>query len=149
MLNAIRRFSINQIKDDLENYGFYLKHSEEQKKRIQSLEEQMCSPHSTTYSAVPLHGGSSSHEERLIDLIAQKQKLEDDIAEGESLAREFDGYIKNMNETQKDIILTLWVFHERSGIHHLSKKYCYSASTIYRISDEALSQIARLRYGTK
>lgn len=149
MLNAIRRFSINQIKDDLENYGFYLQHHDEQRERIKMLDEKMCSPHSTTYSVAPVHGGGSSHEEHIIDLIAQKQRLEDDIAEGELLAIEFERYFQSMSETQKDIILTLWVYRERSGIHHLSEKYAYSASTIYRISDEALSQIARLRYGTK
>lgn len=149
MLNAIRRFSINQIKDDLENYGFYLLHHDEQRERIKMLDEKMCSPHSTTYSVAPVHGGGSSHEEHIIDLIAQKQRIEDDIAEGELLAIEFERYFQSMSETQKDIILTLWVYRERSGIHRLSEKYAYSVSTIYRISDEALSQIARLRYGTK
>lgn len=149
MTETMKRFSINQIKEDLENYGFYLLHKEQQEERIQNINSKMESLHGISYDTNPCKGGGSHYEDHLVDLIAQKEKIEDDIADGDSLEREFKSYFKDLTETQKDIIYTLWVYRYRSGIHTLTEKYSYSVSTIYRMSDEVLSYLARLRYGYK
>lgn len=148
-MSLSKRFSINLIKDDLADYGFYLLHSNRQRARIAQIEEEMYNIKAVSYSPVPASGGTSRQEDRMIDLITRKKKLEDDIAHGEKLEKEFQDYLSLLNERERDIIMTLWVYRERNGVKNLTEKYAYSPASIYRISDNVLGLFARIRYGVK
>lgn len=148
-MSLSKRFSINLIKDDLADYGFYLLHRNRQRARIAQIEEEMYNIKAVSYSTVPASGGTSRQEDRMIDLITRKKKLEDDIANGEKLDKEFQDYLSLLNERERDIIMTLWVYRERNGVKNLTEKYAYSPASIYRISDNVLGLFARIRYGVK
>lgn len=148
-MSLSKQFSINLIKDDLSDYGFYLLHSKRQKERILEIEDEMYNVKAVSYSSVPTSGGTSRQEDRLIDLITRKAKLEEDLANGERLHKEFSDDLSFLSEKERDIVMTLWVYKERNGIKHLSEKYAYSPASIYRMSDQALSLLVRIRYGIK
>lgn len=149
MTEYAKRISIGQIKDDLADYGFYLTHSKTQRENIKRIEMQMSSVKGPQYSFVPTSGGGSRQEDRLVELIMRKDKLEQDLLDGKHLAEEFESYFRQMDPMEVDIIKTLWVYHKRDGVRALSDKYSYSVSNIYRISDQSLSAMARIRYGVK
>ena len=142
-------FAIECIKEDLSNYGFYLSNHKRQLRELERINYDMTSLKAVNYSPVPTSGGTSKQEDRLINLIARKTRLEQDLKTTKHEAENLEDILNSFSERDREVVTVLWIKKVQGGAKYLSNKFFLSTSRIYGISDKVLGDLARIKYGLK
>lgn len=133
--------------DDLYRYKKN-KHAVKQiKEKLDYLEAQATSLKSFTVSPVPIMGDTSRHEDKLINNIAEREKLGKLL----KLNIQFINWIENtlLKLTEEEVFLleVFYMDYSPQSIYIAEKKLNYSRAHIYRLRNAALRTFVLYQYG--
>lgn len=115
--------------------------------RITILKSQFGALRSATTDSIPTHGGTSSREDAMICNIAERQELERNIRFARAEVKEIDDAMSQLPADDRTVLQKFYVRRARCSADTLAEELHCDRSTVYRIRDRALVELARMLYG--
>lgn len=125
-----------QRKDAIENL----------KTRIKLLEEKLVSLKGISIEE-PVKGGMSHQEERWIDNITEREKLEFSLYIAEEMVGLTERGLSVLDEREMQVIRGLYIEPCSAGVDFLCDTLHMAKSSLYRLKDEALRKFTLAEYG--
>ena len=115
--------------------------------RIAMIDAQMTSIKSASAGTTPVQGGGNKNEDRILDLIVQKERLQLTRDTNVIRLQLIENGLAALTETERDIVVTF--AENRSGVAVDLLRNCtgYEQAQIYRIYNEALYRYTIAEYG--
>lgn len=133
--------------DELKNYRYRVQSLESLPDEIKFCSEQMDGIHSAATDAIPVKGGGSTREERLVNAIVRKGNLEETLKTVKWKISRVEKGLSLLTDEQRRILELFYMRREWGYKERLCKELNISMSELYRRKDEALRQYALCRYG--
>lgn len=133
--------------DDLRNYRSMKRGVANNKDRIEALEDRMEMLRCGWSDATPVKGGTSGAEDKLINAIAEKERLELNIRAVEPLLAIVDKALQSLSEDERYILERFYVDRHKGYISRLCDEFGYEERQIYRLKDQALRKFTIAMYG--
>lgn len=115
--------------------------------RLNWIEAQMTSIKSASAGTSPVQGGGNKYEDRILDLIVQKQRLQLTRDANKIRLGLVEQGLAALSDAEREIVITF--AENRSGIavELLRDRTGYEQAQIYRIYNEALYKYTIAEYG--
>ena len=132
--------------NDLRTYPQRKAACENIRERIQILDEQFKSLKGVS-TDTPVKGGMSRQEEKLLDNIYEREKLEFSLKVAEALVELTEKGLEKLNETEKAVLEGFYFEKLENRVERLCERFSVEKSTLYRMKDSALEKFTRSEYG--
>ena len=132
--------------NDLRTYPQRKAACENIRERIQILDEQFKSLRGVS-TDTPVKGGMSRQEEKLLDNIYEREKLEFSLKVAEALVELTEKGLEKLNETEKAVLEGFYFEKLETRVERLCERFSVEKSTLYRMKDSALEKFTRSEYG--
>ena len=132
--------------NDLRTYPQRKAACENIRERIQILDEQFKSLRGVS-TDIPVKGGMSRQEEKLLDNIYEREKLEFSLKVAEALVELTEKGLEKLNETEKAVLEGFYFEKLENRVERLCERFSVEKSTLYRMKDSALEKFTRSEYG--
>ena len=126
--------------DDLKRYACDLISMEILPEKIRLLEDQMQFVKGTQYDKTPVEGGSSGYEERLINYLDSKTRLERNLKAAQERVDIIEHGLSVLSDTERLVLQRFYINREKNSVERLKNELGYEKSEIYRIKDNALKR---------
>ena len=136
----------NEAINDLTTYKGRKQAAENIKERIKILGEQFVSLKSVTPNEKVM-GGKSRREEKILDNISERQRLEMNLSIVESFIQLTEKGLSFLDKREKDVLEGFYFEQTDNHINTLCRRFNFEKSTLYRIKDEALRKFTIAMYG--
>lgn len=134
--------------EDLKNYNNLKEGIQSLKLRICYLNHSYNAIKRGDFSLQKVQGGNKKTlEDKMIDNIAQRERLELLLKANEILVGRIEQGLNALNEQEKMILEELVIKDKKNAIIELSRKLAYEKSKIYNLRNEALRKFTRFMYG--
>ena len=117
------------------------------KARIKILEDKFVSLKGISMEE-PVKGGMSHQEERWIENIAERERLEFSLGIAEEMLALTERGLGVLDEKELDVLNGLYIAPSGAGVDFLCDRLHMAKSSLYRIKDEALRKFTLAEYGT-
>ena len=131
---------------DLKTYPQRLKAKDNLKERMMILEEQFVSLRGISTSE-PVKGGLSRQEEKMLDNIAERQRLEFSLKVVESLVELTEKGLAELDDKERKVLDGFYIKPIDNHVDRLCKELSLEKSSLYRLKDAALEKFTRSEYG--
>ncbi|MBR7070908.1 MAG: hypothetical protein IKI29_01920 [Clostridia bacterium] len=133
---------------DLQNYRENKESLTNLRERIQALKEKADGLKAIAADRVPVKGGASKMEDRLIDNIAERERLKHTYLATKRLVGLVERGLTVLNEEEKTVLSTLYIEPRSKGaVETLCGIIGCEKATVYRIRDNALYHFTKSLYG--
>lgn len=134
--------------EDLKNYNNLKEGIKSLKLRINSLNNNYKAIKTGDFSLQKVQGGKNkSSDERLIDNIAQRERLALVLKADQMLAERIEQGLQALNEQERLVIEELVIKDKKNAIIELSRTLAYEKSKIYTMRNEAIRKFTIFMYG--
>lgn len=134
--------------EDLKNYNNLKEGIKSLKLRINSLNNNYKAIKTGDFSMQKVQGGKNkSSDERLIDNIAQRERLSLVLKADQMLAERIEQGLQALNEQERLVIEELVIKDKKNAIIELSRTLAYEKSKIYTMRNEAIKKFTIFMYG--
>lgn len=134
--------------EDLKNYNNLKEGIKSLKLRINSLNNNYKAIKTGDFSMQKVQGGKNkSSDERLIDNIAQRERLALVLKADQMLAERIEQGLQALNEQERMVIEELVIKDKKNAIIELSRTLAYEKSKIYTMRNEAIRKFTIFMYG--
>lgn len=130
---------------DLRNYGLKAPNMEAVREEVRELEEKMIAPKSAAFGKIPVQGGGSNYEERLISDIYYAGKLRDNLEEFDRESQRIEKALSLLPDEDVRVLRYLCIEGKRPA--DFAAEYSYSVQWVYALKDRALRDFCIARYG--
>lgn len=141
-------FYMNLVKEKLKKYVYakdFIDHATSQVEELKSKKE---SKMVASYGLAPSFGGGSSQEDKIINLNAKIEMLNNNIEKNKDIVDSVDYGLKGLSEEEIDITLSIYGKKQSwDKVEELKNKYNYSKSRLYGIARIGLEHISFRLYG--
>jgi hypothetical protein len=115
--------------------------------RLAWIESEMTSVKSASAGTTPVQGGGNKYEDRILDLIVQKQRLQLTRSANEIRLGLIDKGLAALTDTERQIVITFAENRSGVAVEILRDRTGYEQAQIYRIYNEALYRYTIAEYG--
>ena len=115
--------------------------------RISALKLNYTSIKSATIDVVPVKGGSSKIEDRLINNIVERQRLEYTYKATKKLVDIIERGLNGLDEKEKLVLERFFIYRSSGHVERLMEELNYEQRRVYQIKDEALYKFTIKMYG--
>jgi len=115
--------------------------------QIEELERSAVSLRPAAYDSTPVLGGGNRREDALIANIAERERLAEGLRITETRVRRLDRALAALNAQERHVLEYFYIDRRRNAVELLMFELGYEKSQVYRIKDDALLHLARIRYG--
>ncbi len=134
--------------EDLKNYNSLKEGVNSLKLRICSLNNTYKAIKSGDFYTIKVQGGKNKAvEDKLLENIAQRQRLELLLEANEILVKRIEQGLQALNEQERLVVEELVIKDKKNAIIELSRTLAYEKSKIYTLRNEALRKFTRFMYG--
>lgn len=134
--------------DRLKQYVEYKNTYKELLDRIKELNEKKTNI-TVRYGDKCVKGGGSSYEDKLLNINAEIEMLENNYLEDKNLVETMDKALNNLSKKERDIVINVYGKYKKKGsnVEELKEKYYYGTSQIYNIANYALKKLSMSLFG--
>ena len=132
---------------DLKSYPQRKEAIKNLKARIKILEDKFISLKGISIEE-PVRGGMSRQEERWIDNIAERERLEMSLNIAQEMVDLTERGLEVLDERERQVIDGLYIEPSGAGVDFLCDSLNMAKSSLYRLKDEALRKFTLAEYGT-
>ena len=132
--------------NDLRTYLQRKQACENIRQRIKILDEQFVSLKGMS-TDTPVKGGISRQEEKMLDNISERERLEFSLKVAQSLIELTERGLANLDETERAVLEGFYFEQIENRVEKLCERFSVEKSTLYRIKDSALEKFTRSEYG--
>lgn len=133
--------------DDLRKYEARKESLDILPDRIRALEEDMQLVKGTRYDKTPVEGGASGYEDRLIDYIDRKGRLERNLAYAKAEVEIVERGLSVLTDNERLVLTRFYIHREPRYLDRLCGELGYEMRNIYKIKDAALRKFTLAMYG--
>lgn len=132
--------------NDLRTYPQRKAACENIRERIQILDEQFKSLKGAS-TDMPVKGGMSRQEEKLLDNIYEREKLQFSLKIAEALVKLTEKGLEALEKRERQILEGFYFEQIENRVEKLCERFRVEKSTLYRMKDSALENFTRNEYG--
>lgn len=136
-----------EAENDLRNDERRLQSLQNMAEKIRTLREQMLSIRGGMSDSAPVQGGSSSAQDRLIDCIAEIERLGHARAATARLVRLVDRGLASLSEQDRRVLELFYIRRSPGHVERLMEELNIEKSQVYRVKEEALYRFTVTIYG--
>lgn len=136
-----------EAKNELRMYGNLRASIDNTAERLAWIESEMTSVKSASAGTTPVQGGGNKYEDRILDLIVQKQRLQLTRSANEIRLGLIDKGLAALTDTERQIVITFAENRSGVAVEILRDRTGYEQAQIYRIYNEALYRYTIAEYG--
>lgn len=133
--------------DDLRELTALKESVESIPKEIKTIELDMQLVKGTSFDKMPVDGGSSGYDERMINYIDLKTRLSENLKVASSRAKRIERGLAILDNTERLVLERFYIHRESRYLDRLCSELGYEKSQIYRIKDVALKKFTLARCG--
>ena len=137
----------NEAKQELRIYGSLRASIDNTAERLEWIDSQMTSIKSASAGTVPVQGGGNKFEDRLMDLLVQKQRLLLTRSANEIRLDLIERGLSALTETERAVLLEFADNRPSEAVEILRDRTGYERAQIYRLYDHALYRFTLAEYG--
>jgi hypothetical protein len=115
--------------------------------RIAALKLKYTGIKSTNMETAPVKGGTSKIEDRLIDNIVERQRLEYTYKATKKLVDIIQRGLDGLDEKERLVLERFYIYRTSGHVERLMEELNYEQRRIYQIKDEALYKFTVKMYG--
>lgn len=132
--------------NDLRTYLQRKQSCENIRERIKILDEQFVSLKGVS-TDTPVKGGMSRQEEKMLDNISERERLEFSLKIAESLIELTEKGLATLDKNERAVLEGFYFEKMDNRIERLCERFSVEKSTLYRMKDSALEKFTRSEYG--
>ena len=132
---------------DLRSYLARLDALENIKNRIAALRISQVGLKSAATDKEPVKGGTSRHDDKLINNVVEIERLKRDYAVTDRLVKFIEKGLAGLSAEERDVLDCFYINQTHRDLEALKEKLGYEKSQIYRIKDRALYIFTITCYG--
>lgn len=114
---------------------------------IRALEEDMQLVKGTRYDKTPVEGGASGYEERLINYIDRKGRLEQNLGLAQAKVERIERGLSVLTENERLVLTRFYIHREPRYLDRLCGELGYEKTAVYGLKNRALKQFTLAMYG--
>lgn len=114
---------------------------------IRSLEEDMQLVKGTRYDKTPVEGGASGYEERLINYIDRKGRLEQNLGLAQARVERIERGLSVLTENERLVLTRFYIHREPRYLDRLCGELGYEKTAVYGLKNRALKRFTLAMYG--
>jgi len=115
--------------------------------RIQVLNENYTAIKGSMLSPVPVHGGGTKIEDKLLDNIVERDRLKVTYKATKCLVNMIERGLRALDKNEYEVLYRFFINPTKDHVEQLMSKLQYEKSQIYRIKDAALYKFTTAMYG--
>ena len=100
-----------------------------------------------SFDKIPVEGGASRHEDRLISGIDRKQRLSENLNVAKMRVERIERGLRVLSDTEQLILRRFYIQREGRYVERLCEELGYEERNIYKIKDSALKKFALSMFG--
>lgn len=137
----------NEAMDKLRRYDSMRTACHSIPKELQRLRVEACRMKGASTDPVPVKGGSSRGEDRLLNNIVLRQELSNSLERTRAWLDVTERALKHLDRQEQLILQRLYIYPEKGGVDRLCQELGMEKSTVYRHRDRALEKFTLALYG--
>lgn len=114
---------------------------------IQRLEDEMTSIRSATTDSTPVHGGSSTREDIMINNIARREELRLARRDAARWVKLVDSALDVLDPDERLVLDRMYIHRAKGSVDRLCGELEREKPTVYRLKDRALRHFTLALYG--
>ncbi|MHC1695106.1 MAG: hypothetical protein AB9835_07520 [Eubacteriales bacterium] len=134
--------------DDLRKYTAQKRSLKSIPERIEILREEQYKIKGSTLSAVPTHGGSSKHEDKMLSCIVLIDRLEKKIPDIERKVALVDMGLSGLDSIELLVLDRFYINPIKKGADKLMEELGYEKSKVYELRNQALYNYTITQFGS-
>lgn len=115
--------------------------------QIAEIESAMTSIRSAQIDSVPVKGGSSKYEDKVLSLIVQKEELQRCLERARLWVSMVDHAMAVLDQDERKVLDRLYIVGERGAVGRLADECYVDVRTVHRWKDAALRRFTIAMYG--
>lgn len=133
--------------DDLREYRAVKESLGTLPEEIRALEEDMQLVKGTRYDKTPVEGGASGYEERLINYIDRKGRLEQNLGLAQAKVERIERGLSVLTENERLVLTRFYIHREPRYLDRLCGELGYEKTAVYGLKNRALKRFTLAMYG--
>ncbi len=138
---------IYEIKDDLRSYAARKASIKNVADELERLQAELYGIKSATADGTPVSGGTNRREDRLLNIIAKKRKLEDAQKCTRDWVSIMDRALAELSAEEFELLDRLYIHGSRGSADRIAEEMGVEIRTVWRQSRSALVHLAYAMYG--
>lgn len=114
---------------------------------MKRLEEAFTGLRSATSDGVPVRGGGSSREDRMLSNIVHRNELELALEQAQKAVALVEGGLKVLSREERRILERFYICPEKGAANRLAEELGIDSKTVYHRKDAALRHFTLCLYG--
>ena len=114
---------------------------------IKAIEIDMQVVKGVSYDKTPVSGGASGREDRLIDYIDRKGRVQENYKAAELRVRRIERGLNCLTEKERKVLERFFINREYGHIDRLCDDLGYEKSAVYKLKDTALKKFTLSMFG--
>lgn len=131
--------------EELMKYGIIAPNIDARREEIHMLKERIESPKSAGFGKIPVQGGGSTYEDRLVDDICMKGLMRENLKEQEAKCAIVERALSQLSDEERRVIQYLCIDGKKPT--DFAAEYCYSVQWVYTLKERAMKKFCLARYG--
>lgn len=136
-----------EIKDDLRSYAARKASIQNISEELERLQAELYGVKSATADGAPVSGGTNRREDRLLNIIVKKGKLEGAQKCTRDWVRIMDRALAELNTEEFELLDRLYIHGSRCSADRIAEEMGVEIRTVWRQSRSALVHLAYAMYG--
>jgi hypothetical protein len=137
----------NEAVEDLKKYAQMKESLINIHERIAALESDYTGIKSMATNEVPIRGGSSKNEARLINNIVERERLECTYNATEKLVKLIEKGLSSLEKNEQLVLERFYIYRSCGHVERLMEELNFEQRRIYQIKDVALYKFTINMYG--
>lgn len=133
--------------DDLRRYPTQKASLDNIIERMIAANERMTAVKGATLDRVPVHGGGSAVEDKILDCITERERLKLTYAATKRLVDIVERGLAALTDTERRVLELFYITPARGNVERLMSELGYEKAQIYRLKDTALNKFTTALYG--
>lgn len=114
---------------------------------IETLDAEYASVKATNFDKMPGGSGENYQEEKLVTVIALRDKKEADLKLNKMRVADLERLIEQLTDDERRVLERMVINKEKYATDSLQEELGVESAQIYRIKNRALMHLAQLRHG--
>lgn len=130
--------------DELREYDLVSANLDAKREEIKRLESQMHAPKAAAFGSIPVQGGGSTYEERLVSDIFRVGAMREALEQAEWSCADVE---RALNQLEPEEVLVLKELCIRGvSAAAFAEAHCYSIPWVYKLKDKAIKRYTKARF---
>ena len=141
----VKTFWERTAERDLQEYGIVKDNLDGMREEIRMLKERLESPKSAGFGKIPVQGGGSTYEDRLVDDLCRMGLLRENLERREAECQCVERVLSQLSDEDMRVIQYLCIDGKKPVDY--ASEYSYSVQWVYALKDRAMRNFCLARYG--